>query len=81
MSDYPMLISNKLHSFRNFRMQRYKNILSSYFLTSRFLWVFLNIGKLSYCRKNFYEKNNGKSGDLDVIILSFYENLEQSPRW
>ena len=24
MSDYPMLISNKLHSFRNFFMQRYK---------------------------------------------------------
>ena len=24
MSDYPMLISNKLHSFRNFRMQRYE---------------------------------------------------------
>ena len=24
MSDYPMLISNKLHSFRNFRMQSYK---------------------------------------------------------
>jgi len=23
MSDYPMLISNKLHSFRNFDMQRY----------------------------------------------------------
>ena len=23
MSDYPMLISNKLHSFRNFRLQRY----------------------------------------------------------
>ena len=23
MSDYPMLISNKLHSFRNFVMQRY----------------------------------------------------------
>jgi len=23
MSDYPMLISNKLHSFRNFGMQRY----------------------------------------------------------
>ena len=23
MSDYPMLISNKLHSFRNFFMQRY----------------------------------------------------------
>ena len=24
MSDYPMLISNKLHSFRNFLEQRYK---------------------------------------------------------
>ena len=23
MSDYPMLISNKLHSFRNFTLQRY----------------------------------------------------------
>ena len=31
MSDYPMLISNKLHSFRNFYMQRYqKNIKLSY---------------------------------------------------
>ena len=26
MSDYPMLISNKLHSFRNFRLQRYNKI-------------------------------------------------------
>ena len=24
MSDYPMLISNKLHSFRNFYVQKYK---------------------------------------------------------
>ena len=24
MSDYPMLISNKLHSFRNFERQNYK---------------------------------------------------------
>jgi len=24
MSDYPMLISNKLHSFRNFWVQRYE---------------------------------------------------------
>jgi hypothetical protein len=23
MSDYPMLISNKLHSFRNFKVQTY----------------------------------------------------------
>ncbi len=26
MSDYPMLISNKLHSFRNFKSQRYSYI-------------------------------------------------------
>ena len=32
MSDYPMLISNKLHSFRNFALQNYKKLL---FLTSR----------------------------------------------
>ena len=25
MSDYPMLISNKLHSFRNFFLQNYNN--------------------------------------------------------
>ena len=25
MSDYPMLISNKLHSFRNFMLQTYIN--------------------------------------------------------
>ena len=27
MSDYPMLISNKLHSFRNFEKQRYRNFV------------------------------------------------------
>ena len=27
MSDYPMLISNKLHSFRNFGQQRYKHYI------------------------------------------------------
>ena len=27
MSDYPMLISNKLHSFRNFLLQRYNNLV------------------------------------------------------
>ena len=28
MSDYPMLISNKLHSFRNFKVQNYEIILT-----------------------------------------------------
>ena len=30
MSDYPMLISNKLHSFRNFCLQRYKILFIQY---------------------------------------------------
>ena len=30
MSDYPMLISNKLHSFRNFRLQTYIKTLDFY---------------------------------------------------
>ena len=46
MSDYPMLISNKLHSFRNFLMQRYKkektkkNALITYQMYQR---IFYNI--------------------------------------
>ena len=27
MSDYPMLISNKLHSFRNFGVQKYEKFV------------------------------------------------------
>ena len=27
MSDYPMLISNKLHSFRNFTLQTYSGLM------------------------------------------------------
>ena len=34
MSDYPMLISNKLHSFRNFLMQ---NSLENYMPCSRII--------------------------------------------
>jgi len=29
MSDYPMLISNKLHSFRNFSVQIYLNFIKN----------------------------------------------------
>ena len=35
MSDYPMLISNKLHSFRNFRVQRYKNSAKSFCVAAK----------------------------------------------
>ena len=44
MSDYPMLISNKLHSFRNFQMQRYEaNVKYDYDLNrlpSQILFLF-----------------------------------------
>ena len=32
MSDYPMLISNKLHSFRNFDLQIYVIIVIKYYI-------------------------------------------------
>jgi len=32
MSDYPMLISNKLHSFRNFAEQTYYKFLNNFCL-------------------------------------------------
>lgn len=37
MSDYPMLISNKLHSFRNFCVQTYIKILKHLILRLKFL--------------------------------------------
>ena len=42
MSDYPMLISNKLHSFRNFRGQNY----FFYPLVVRFVSIFFMPGIL-----------------------------------
>ena len=38
MSDYPMLISNKLHSFRNFEVQKY-----SFFRNRIYNGLFLEI--------------------------------------
>ena len=42
MSDYPMLISNKLHSFRNFEVQNY----FFYPLVVRFVSIFFMQGIL-----------------------------------
>ena len=39
MSDYPMLISNKLHSFRNFHLQNY-NIFSCKYANGIYLSLF-----------------------------------------
>ena len=44
MSDYPMLISNKLHSFRNFKMQSYKiSPYTSFFGGMRRFFYYLSI--------------------------------------
>ena len=37
MSDYPMLISNKLHSFRNFSIQNYEKITYNDTMQTNFL--------------------------------------------
>ena len=39
MSDYPMLISNKLHSFRNFMLQNYKIIISLHTIVRSFCYL------------------------------------------
>ena len=41
MSDYPMLISNKLHSFRNFHMQKNAILVEKH--------PFLNDNRPSFC--------------------------------
>ena len=41
MSDYPMLISNKLHSFRNFRMQRYESVNNAGITSAENKWPHL----------------------------------------
>ena len=37
MSDYPMLISNKLHFFRNFNLQNYEKITYNDTMQTNFL--------------------------------------------
>ena len=67
MSDYPMLISNKLHSFRNFLSQKYiksANLLNDvvYYFAARMRYfpdlcvISLFFVSLRLCIKNlFYE--------------------------
>ena len=56
MSDYPMLISNKLHSFRNFLMQIY-NIFKK---TKKKYFVFLK-------KYHFYKISNNKHRQYNAI--------------
>ena len=42
MSDYPMLISNKLHSFRNFGLQNYEKIQTNRNLMAIFVTHYSN---------------------------------------
>ena len=52
MSDYPMLISNKLHSFRNFFLQIYKILLHRAIIPVRMIQIkseLTEIQALSLC--------------------------------
>ena len=46
MSDYPMLISNKLHSFRNFLLQNYDNFVINNQLRYNFIQNTIHISAL-----------------------------------
>ena len=52
MSDCPMLISNKLHSFRNFKIQKYKNGTNRKAKFSYAAIGVLLLGLVSYDSKN-----------------------------
>ena len=64
MSDYPMLISNKLHSFRNFMLQKYAFFLNA----ASFVWPFL------CCRGSFlyFCLHKHDEDDYPIIILYVY---------
>ena len=47
MSDYPMLISNKLHSFRNFVLQKYAFSFDN--KLKNIIFVFLNSCNVNRC--------------------------------
>ena len=50
MSDYPMLISNKLHSFRNFLLQNYTFSFRKLLYKFLFLLLFLRIEVILYSK-------------------------------
>ena len=55
MSDYPMLISNKLHSFRNFSLQVYnfyRTVLSEIYFIQLSLLHHLDNSSTSFQEKN-----------------------------
>ena len=60
MSDYPMLISNKLHSFRNFCLQSYKKAVSFQdivfvFVATRYGCLFNLSGRIKKTSAYFWE--------------------------
>ena len=65
MSDYPMLISNKLHSFRNFQMQIYTKKQKNQ-QVGRF--YFVKVPRLGIVRR---------SGVPATCILGFQQRIEE----
>ena len=65
MSDYPMLISNKLHSFRNFSVQKYNFI----FKNNSFLRIIFILSVENYHILLFYSYIYPKSLGLACILI------------
>ena len=78
MSDYPMLISNKLHSFRNFLLQTYTKTLKKARLFNRkvreaqnvyfFMQRRMIVQKKAICG-NIFSENFAKNWQLDSKFL------------
>gem|GEM_PF-1711655 len=69
MSDCPMLISNKLHSFRNFKQQIYdkrtgKAIDNRYLFLMFALEFFISV---AFCRRNIWTATN-----YVVFLIKYY---------
>ena len=64
MSDYPMLISNKLHSFRNFFIQIYFLFWSVVFL----LVLFLHEMQSMKIYETFLSNGFNCCGDFSIIV-------------
>ena len=57
MSDYPMLISNKLHSFRNFSVQNNKKLFILYVVIQQIVINLQPILSFLSIEEHFYKLN------------------------
>ena len=74
MSDYPMLISNKLHSFRNFCLQMYKKAVS--FQDIVFVFVATRYGCL-FSLSGRIKKTSAYFGENMLMFFYFLYKIQK----